>query len=191
MPKGAVSVELNAKQLASFRKRVERWRGAPLHIRASMGTMKAADYMVPLMKKMAPRSSGARYGAQTISHGKPGTLRRAIRARKGKRGIISNAFVGPSPKARHRFLVTRGTDRHELGGSVFGGTDYRKRGDFVTGTKQGRGDYVVYRKGGKLKVRFASTITHPGAKADPFVDRATQQHHAGAFRIVNQILFGE
>ncbi|HUW16204.1 MAG TPA: hypothetical protein VMW94_03925, partial [Actinomycetes bacterium] len=105
-----IKVELNAKQLASFRKRVERWQGAPLAIRASKGTLKAADYVAAMMKRAAPVST--RRSVMTRNVSKPGGLRKSIRVRKGRRGLFTDAFVGPT--APHKFLVTRGTNQHPL-----------------------------------------------------------------------------
>lgn len=98
-----------------------------------------------------------------------GGLRRSVKARAGRagprgRGFIAGATVGPT--APHRHLVTRGTNRHSL-----------------TVKRPGRGPYVAL---GRDIVRLASTVTHPGAKSDPFVDRAAETSSGDAFRRIRQ-----
>jgi len=173
--------ELSPKQMAAFRKRVERWRGAPLAKRASEGNFKAAQYMASVMKRSAPRSKAA---AARRTSGKPGTLRKSIKARRGRRGIIKNAYAGPT--APHSFLVTRGTGQHSLAPVRSGKSNIQLLPP--TYGKAGRKRAVGV---GNVNVRTGSGMTHPGAKPNPFVDEATAHHHAVAVRIINQMLFSE
>ena len=175
-----VRVELSTKQLAAFEKRMKRWQGAPLALRANKGTEGAGKYMAALMKKMAPRSNKAtrlrkRAGA------KSGNLRRSIKVRTGKRGFFKTVYVGPT--APHSFLVTRGTGEHGL-------TPKRGGSDLQLLPLQGVG-----RGGGpgwaQVAVRTGSGMRHPGTQPNPFVDVAKEQHHGDAFRIINQALFSE
>ena len=174
-----IKVELNAKQLAAFRKRVERWQGAPLAIRASKGTLKAADYVAAMMKRAAPVSTKYAVATRRVRDDKPGGLRKSIRVRKGRRGLFTDAFVGPT--APHKFLVTRGTERHSLAPVKAGA------GNFMLMPPLGRGG-----KGAGLRnVRTASGVTHPGAQPNPFVDETARAHHGDAVNLINQILFSE
>ncbi len=181
MARAAISAEVNPVQLAKFRKRVERWQGAPLATRASKGTVLAGDYMVPIIKRGIGRTKKSdvlrgRHGSASKGF-KAGTLRKSVKSRKGRRGLFTDAFVGPT--APHKFFFIRGTGEHPLAPK-----------------REGRGKLLLLpAKGGRglgnVNVRTASGVMHPGATDHPVVDEATQRHHGDAIRIINQMLFAE
>lgn len=99
MPTGPVTVELDVKALARFRKRVERYQGLPLAQRMQKGTLEAARLLVPPTKAAAP-----------VSHDKdPGGLRQKVKARQS-RGANRQKTYGAevTSTARHHHLVIRG-----------------------------------------------------------------------------------
>jgi hypothetical protein len=90
--------------------------------------------------------------------GPTGNLRGSITARKNRLriGEMAAATVGTRfRKARHRHLVVAGTKPHPLTGV----------------RKQGR--YAVFPDG---NVRAFAGFTHPGSRANPFIDRVTDEN---------------
>jgi hypothetical protein len=156
----AVKFELDAKQMAAFRKRVERWKAAPLKKRIEMGTLKAADYMVRPMKSMAPVKSGSG-GA-----GKRGEVRASIRAQKSRQTSLA-AIVRPNSPISH--LAISGTRPHSLASRRPGASPFARFGDG--------------------QVRRTDVLHHPGGRPNPFVQQAAEAHSADAFRVVSDILF--
>ena len=99
-PAGAITVELDVKALARFRKRVERYQGMPLAQRMQKGTLEAARLLVSPVRTAAPK-------------GPTGNLKRKVSARQsrvkqGGGGTVRtfDAVVGST--APHRHLVIRG-----------------------------------------------------------------------------------
>jgi hypothetical protein len=89
---------------------------------------------------------------------KTGALRRAITARGNRLrpGEMAVASVGPRHrKAPHRYLVTEGTRRHAL-----------------TGVRSGA-RFARFPSG---QVRAFVGFDHPGARANPFVERTREAH---------------
>jgi len=150
-----ISVELDAKALARFAKRVEKWQGRPLSDRMGRGTIEAARLMVGPIRALTPRGTG--------------NLSRSVKAQSYRAafsgGTIASAKVGPT--ARHRALVIWGTKPHSLA------------------TKRtGRSPWVAFGS----RVFPAALVSHPGATANPFVDKAVQATSNQAFaEIVRQL----
>jgi hypothetical protein len=170
MTTSPVAFAWDPQDLARFRARLERWRGAPLGQRMAKGALKAADYLVRPIRAETPRETRAGY--QRIRH-RPGWLRASVRARAARGegaglGIgIRGAIVGPT--APHRHLVIRGTRPHSL-----------------ATRRPGRSPYAVL---GIDQVRPTRILRHPGSQANPFVDRAAQRYAADVLRVVSDVLF--
>lgn len=97
---GAVEWAIDERQLAAFRKGLERYRGLPLERRLGKGTLAAARYLARPIRAATPR-------------GPTGNLRRSVGARQARRRVglgryeaTMGAYVGPT--APHRHLVIRG-----------------------------------------------------------------------------------
>ena len=96
---GPISIELDVKALARFRKRVERYQGMPLTQRMQKGTLEAARLLVPSVRSAAPK-------------GPTGNLKRRVSARQSRAQTFGggqtrtlSAVVGST--APHRHLVIR------------------------------------------------------------------------------------
>lgn len=100
MPTGPISIELDIKSLARFRKRVERYQGMPLAKRMQKGTLEAARLLVPAVKAAAPV-------------GPTGNLRKRVTAKQhafrgfigGRQQTLDAVVTSTAP---HRHLVIRG-----------------------------------------------------------------------------------
>jgi len=145
-PAQAVTVTLDQKALDRAVARLKRYEGRDLQTRARKAYLEGARLLVTPMRREAPK-------------GPTGNLRRSIAARapKLRSGEMAVASVGPRGgrgKGAHRWFVTAGTQRHSL-------APVRK------------GPWVRFPDG---EVRRGADVTHPGSRANPFVDRVADRY---------------
>lgn len=168
---GYVTIKIDEKAVRRADARLAKYQGKTLQKRAQRAYLEGARLMVVPMRREAPK-------------GATGNLRRSISARANKLrpGEMAVATVGTRFKiARHRHLVTEGTDPHSLAAKrpgksrysvipVRGGAPklgYRVRAISFSG---GTGD--SQRVG---SVRLNAGLYHPGSKANPFVERVSNK----------------
>lgn len=100
---GRVEWSMSDRQLAAFKKRVERYRGRPLRERTGRGAMAAGQYLARPIRAASPVRTGKLKRSVKV---------KAVRAKAGfgqtAFGANATTVILVGPTAPHRHLVIRG-----------------------------------------------------------------------------------
>lgn len=150
-----VKAEISQRQLDAAIKRLDRYRDRPLQQRAQRAYLAGAQLLANRQRAAAPK-------------GPTGNLRASIRARQNRlRGGNEMAAATAGTRFRrapHRHLVTAGTRAHALTG-VRSGARFAR---FADGN-----------------VRPFSAVTHPGSRANPFIDETYRRYGGQVQQFIN------
>jgi hypothetical protein len=164
-----LSVTIDQKALDRYLKKLDKNRGKPLRTRAENTTFAAAQkLLVPAIQKAAPRKRG------TLRH-RVKAKRLPMRAGEDMRPVYAGAY------APHAHLVVGGTAAHSLETVRSGKSDYAVIG-LASVSRGGRGLE-------KVGIRRTVDLHHPGAKANPFVERATDPIMDDVYRLIARDVF--